>query len=152
MKELGSVVQHGNGWRVQVKLAPTVLARGPLRIDETAAQADLEQARAASTREEMQEVLKELVGASQERAAQVVTQEIPSSAAVELAWDSEMPVALNRRTWDSTHCKSIGLVGKRGTEIIHLHSVRQQSFLQTHWVTSAELTQSQSLILTNLHG
>ena len=94
MKELGRVVPHGNGWRVQVKLAPTVLARGPLRIDETAAQADLEQARAASTREEMQAVLKELMGASQEeRAAEVVTQEIPSPAAVELAWDSELPVA-----------------------------------------------------------
>ena len=63
VSELGIVVEHGNGWRVQVRLGHDCIVIGPTRYgsdSRSKAEADLAQARQASTRDEMQCFLRNL--------------------------------------------------------------------------------------------
>ena len=63
VSELGTVAQHGNGWRAWVKLGCDRVVCGPTHVGRAGrreAEADLAQARQASTREEMQYCLQNL--------------------------------------------------------------------------------------------
>ena len=62
--ELGSVQKNGNGWRVQVCFGRDVVVYGPTHNGPAAgrkAEADLAQARQASTREEFQQRLRDMM-------------------------------------------------------------------------------------------
>ena len=61
--DLGSVAQHGGGWRARVKLN-RLNVEGPTRATHTEAQADLHHARQSASREEMQQMLKSLTSTS----------------------------------------------------------------------------------------
>ena len=52
-------MQHGRGWRARVLLDGAKVT-GPLRDEKTAAQADLDRARAADSRDGMKQVLEQL--------------------------------------------------------------------------------------------
>ena len=63
VSELGSVVEHGNGWRAWVKFSRDEVVRGPTHYGLAArrkAEADLARARQASTRDEMQRRLRDM--------------------------------------------------------------------------------------------
>ena len=63
VSELGTVAENGNGWRAWVKLGCDRVVFGPThygRAGRREAEADLAQARQASTREEMQSCLQNL--------------------------------------------------------------------------------------------
>ena len=67
VSELGTVVEHGNGWRAWVRFGRDVVVAGPVHYGRAArreAEADLAQARQASTRDEMQRCLQYMSGAS----------------------------------------------------------------------------------------
>ena len=72
VSELGTVVYNGNGWRARVKFDRDLVAAGPTHYGPAArrkAEADLVHARRASTRDEMQRVLRNLKDASGPKAA-----------------------------------------------------------------------------------
>ena len=67
VSELGTVVEYGNGWRAWVRFGRDVVVAGPVHYGRAArreAEADLAQARQASTRDEMQRCLQYMSGAS----------------------------------------------------------------------------------------
>ena len=67
LSELGHVQKHGNGWRVKVRFGHELEVRGPTHHGPGArrkAEADLAQSRQASTRDEMQQRLRDMMVAS----------------------------------------------------------------------------------------
>ena len=86
VSEFGSVQKHGNGWRVRVDVGCALVVSGPPYYRLAArrkAEADLAQARQASTREEMQPCLRDMVIAKEGDASM-------------LKWEREEA--------DATHC------------------------------------------------
>ena len=85
VSELGTVAEHGNGWRAWVKLGCDRVVFGPThygRAGRREAEADLAQARQASTREEMQSCLQNLRdGAARAAMPSAATSGVAQSAA-----------------------------------------------------------------------
>ena len=72
VSELGAVAEHGNGWRARAQLGRGLEVTGPTHFGPVArrkAEADLVHARRASTRDEMQRVLRNLKDGSEPKAA-----------------------------------------------------------------------------------